>query len=84
VINALINIKKRAKTIKGYKIIEEPPILRHFTAKLAPIQHDRRNGRGTGKPTEKGTGKRKIISGKSRRKATRKRNPKLLRNRHLI
>ena len=36
--DALINIKERAAEIKGYRIVEEPPILRHFTAKLAPIE----------------------------------------------
>lgn len=36
--DALINIKERASAIKGYKIVEEPPILRHFTAKLKPIE----------------------------------------------
>ncbi len=36
--DALINIKERASSIKGYKIVEEPPILRHFTAKLAPLE----------------------------------------------
>ena len=35
--DALLNIKERAEEIKGYKIVEEPPILRHFTAKLAPL-----------------------------------------------
>ena len=35
--DALINIQERASSIKGYKIVEEPPILRHFTAKLAPL-----------------------------------------------
>lgn len=36
---ALIEIKKRAHTIKrGYKITWEPPILRHFQASLAPIE----------------------------------------------
>ena len=35
--DALINIKERASEIKGYKIVEEPPILRHFTAKLRPL-----------------------------------------------
>ena len=35
---ALIEIKKRAHTIKrGYRITWEPPILRHFQAHLEPI-----------------------------------------------
>ncbi len=36
--DALINIKERAGSVKGYKIVEEPPILRHFTAKLVPLE----------------------------------------------
>lgn len=36
--DALINIKERASQVKGYKIVEEAPILRHFTAKLEPIK----------------------------------------------
>ncbi len=37
--DALIEIKKRAHTIKrGFKIVWEPPILRHFQAQLKPIE----------------------------------------------
>lgn len=35
--DALIAIKKRAHTVKGYRITWEPEILRHFQAKLEPI-----------------------------------------------
>lgn len=38
VVEALINIKKRADEIKGYEIIWQPPVLRHFTSKLRPIE----------------------------------------------
>ncbi|WP_025641532.1 tryptophanase [Schnuerera ultunensis] len=34
--DALMAIKERADSISGYKIIWEPEILRHFTAKLVP------------------------------------------------
>lgn len=37
VAEALENVKKRADTLKGYRITWEPPVLRHFTAKLEPI-----------------------------------------------
>lgn len=33
----LIEIKKNKEKIKGYKIIEEPKFLRHFTSKFAPF-----------------------------------------------
>ncbi|MFA5638460.1 MAG: tryptophanase [Anaerovoracaceae bacterium] len=39
IVEALIEIKKRAKTIeRGYRITWEPPILRHFQAHLVPIK----------------------------------------------
>ncbi len=37
VAEALINIKKRAEQVPGYKITWEPPVLRHFQAHLEPI-----------------------------------------------
>jgi tryptophanase len=37
VVNALIEIKKRANEVNGYKITWEPEILRHFQATLEPI-----------------------------------------------
>jgi tryptophanase len=38
VVEALINIKKRASEIRGYEITWQPKVLRHFTAKLKPIE----------------------------------------------
>lgn len=35
---ALINIKENASKIKGYEILWQPEVLRHFTAKLKPIE----------------------------------------------
>ncbi|MDO5737788.1 MAG: tryptophanase [Eubacteriales bacterium] len=38
IIRAFAKIKEKAEQIKGYKIIEQAPVLRHFTAKLEPIK----------------------------------------------
>jgi tryptophanase len=38
IVEAITNIKKRASSIKGYKILWEPEILRHFQASLEPIE----------------------------------------------
>ncbi len=37
VVKAAAEIMKRADKIRGYKIVWEPPSLRHFTAKFAPV-----------------------------------------------
>jgi len=38
VAEALINIQERAEQIKGYEIVWQPQVLRHFTAKLRPLE----------------------------------------------
>jgi tryptophanase len=38
VAQALVNIQKRSQEIKGYEIVWQPKVLRHFTAKLRPVE----------------------------------------------
>ncbi|HPQ08983.1 MAG TPA: tryptophanase [Bacteroidia bacterium] len=38
IIEVFENLKKKKINIKGYKVIYEPPFLRHFTCKLQPIK----------------------------------------------
>jgi tryptophanase len=37
VIETAERVAKRLSAIRGYRIVEEPPMLRHFSAKLAPL-----------------------------------------------
>ena len=37
VIESLDEIYRNREQMRGYRIVEEPPVLRHFTAKFEPI-----------------------------------------------
>jgi len=37
VIEVVAEVAKRAPSLPGYKIVSEPPQLRHFTARFAPL-----------------------------------------------
>lgn len=37
IVDVLTDIKARADTLNGYRIIWKPPVLRHFTAHLEPV-----------------------------------------------
>ena len=37
VVEAIVNVFARRDALTGYRIIEQPPLLRHFTARFAPL-----------------------------------------------
>ena len=37
VVEAIVNVFGARETLRGYRIIEQPPFLRHFSAKFAPL-----------------------------------------------
>ena len=37
VIEVVLAVAKRASELRGYRIVEEPPQLRHFTARFTPL-----------------------------------------------
>jgi tryptophanase len=37
VVEAIVNVFKRKDSMKGYRIIEQPPLLRHFSAHFEPL-----------------------------------------------
>jgi tyrosine phenol-lyase len=38
VIEAIVEVFENRNKIPGYRIVEEPPMLRHFTAKFEPVR----------------------------------------------
>ena len=39
VIEVILDVYARRHELRGFKIIEEAPVLRHFTAKFEPLTH---------------------------------------------
>jgi tryptophanase len=37
VVEAIVNVFERRATLKGYRIVEQPPFLRHFSARFEPL-----------------------------------------------
>jgi tryptophanase len=37
VVEALVNVYARRETLRGYRIVQEPPFLRHFSARFEPL-----------------------------------------------
>jgi len=36
VVEAILNVWERREQVRGYRFVEQAPVLRHFTARFAP------------------------------------------------
>ena len=37
VVEAILNVYGRRQAVRGYRFVEQAPVLRHFTARFAPV-----------------------------------------------